>query len=98
HLDPSIRKKLRLELRKILRMLGVPAIYVTHFEDDVYALADSVVVLRNGRIENVGRLEAILSSNSSPFISEIIEGSNYIEGTVVESKNGIAVIKVGLHL
>jgi molybdopterin-binding protein len=98
HLDPSIRRKLRLDLRRILRMQGVPAIYVTHFEDDVYALADSVVVLRNGRIENAGRLEAILSSNSTPFISEIVEGSNYIEGTVVESKNGIAVIKAGLHL
>lgn len=98
HLDPSIRRKLRIELRRILRMQDVPAIYVTHFEDDVYALADSVIVLRSGRIEDSGRLEVILSSNSSPFISEIVEGSNYIEGTVVESRNGIAVIEVGSHL
>src|SRR5215211_3659999 len=50
HLDPLVRRKPRLELRQILRTQGVPAIYVTHYEDDVYALADSVVVLRNGRI------------------------------------------------
>jgi len=98
HLDPSIRRKLRLELRRILKRQDIPAIYVTHYEDDVYALADSVAVLHNGRIENAGRLEEILSSNSSPFISEIMEESNYIEGIVVESKNGIAVIRVGLHL
>jgi molybdopterin-binding protein len=98
HLDPSIRRKLRLELRRILKTQDIPAIYVTHYEDDVYALADSVAVLRNGRIENSGRLEEILSSNSSPFISEIVEGSNYIEGIVIESRNGISVIKVGLHL
>jgi len=98
HLDPSIRRKLRLELRRILRNQAVPVIYVTHFEDDVYALADSVIVLRNGLIESFGRLDVILSSNSSPFISELVEGSNYIEGTVVESRNGIAVIKVGFHL
>lgn len=98
HLDQSIRRKLRLELRRILKVQDVPAIYVTHFEDDVYSLADSVVVLRNGKIEDSGRLEVILSSNSSPFISEMVEGSNYIEGTVVESRNGIAVIKVGLHM
>jgi molybdopterin-binding protein len=98
HLDPSIRRKLRLELRRTLKMQGIPAIFVTHYEDDVYALADSVAMLRNGRIENAGRLEEILlSSDSSPFISEIIEGINYIEGIVVESKNGISVIKVGLH-
>jgi molybdopterin-binding protein len=101
HLDPINRRRLRLELRRILRMQDIPAIFVTHFGDDVYALADSVVALRNGRIENAGRLEAILSSsssNSSPFASEMAEGSNYIEGTVIESKNGIAVIRVGSHL
>lgn len=98
HLDLPTKRRLRLELRRILRKQGIPAIYVTHFEDDVYALADSVAVLCNGRIEHAGRLEAILSSNSSPFVSEIIEGSNYIEGIVVESKNGISVVKVGSHL
>ena len=98
HLDPLTRRKLRLELRRILRMHGVPAIYVTHFEEDVYALADSVAVLRNGMIENTQRLEAILGSNSSPFISDISAEANYIEGKVVESKGGITVIKVGSHL
>lgn len=98
HLDPLTRRKLRLELRRILRMHGVPAIYVTHFEEDVYALADSVAVLRNGMIENTQRLEAILGSNSSPFISDISAEANYIEGRVVESKGGITVIKVGSHL
>ena len=98
HLDIPIKRRLRLDLRRILRTQGIPAIYVTHFDDDVYALADSVAVFRNGRIENAGRLEAILSSNSAPFVSEIMEGSNYIEGTVVESRNGIAVFKVGSHL
>jgi len=98
HLDPFVRKKLRLELRRILKKQGIPAVYVTHFEDDIFALADSVAVLHKGRIEDAGKLEVILSSNSSPYISEIVEGSNYIEGTVVESKDEIAVIKVGSHL
>jgi len=100
HLDPVNRRGLRLELRRVLRMQRIPAIFVTHFEEDVYALADSVVVLRNGMIENAGRLETILSSsssNSSPFTSEMVEGSNYIEGTVTESNNGITVIRVGTH-
>ena len=98
HLDPPTRRKLRLELRTILRKQGVPVIYVTHFEDDVYALADSVAVLHNGMIENTARLETILESNASGFVSEISAGSNYIEGKVVESKGGFTVIKVGSHL
>lgn len=98
HLDPPTRRKLRLELRKILKAQNVPAIYVTHFEEDVYALADSVAVLHNGMIENTGKLETILASRSSPFISEILAESNYIEGSVVEIRGGITIIKVGSHL
>jgi molybdopterin-binding protein len=98
HLDAPTRRKLRIELRRVLRTYGVPVIYVTHFEDDVYALADSVAILRDGKIEDKGELQAILSSRSSEFISEMVIGTNYIEGKVLESQDGITVIKVGSHL
>ncbi|MGH9933650.1 MAG: ABC transporter ATP-binding protein [Nitrososphaerales archaeon] len=98
HLDPPTRRKLRLELRSILKKEGVPAIYVTHFEDDVYALADSVAVLHNGMIENASKLETLLGSETSPFISDISAGANYIEGKVVKSKDGVTVIDVNSDL
>jgi molybdopterin-binding protein len=73
--------------------------YVTHFEDDVYALADSVSILQNGVIENTGRLESILANpNPSSFLSNIFSGGNYLEGNVVNSKNGVSTFKVGSHL
>ncbi len=98
HLDPPTRRKLRLELRKILRAQGIPAIYVTHFEEDVYALADSVAILRAGIIESSGRLETMLTSDTSSFISEVLEESNYIEGKVMESNGNTTIIRVGSHL
>jgi molybdopterin-binding protein len=97
HLDPPTRRKLRIEFRRVLKTYGVPVIYVTHFEEDVYALADSVAILRDGKIENKGKLEAILSLRSSDFISEILVGANYIEGKVIESEDGITVIEAGSH-
>jgi len=101
HLDTPTKRRLRLELRRVLKRHNVPTIYVTHFEDDVYSLADSVSILRNGVIENTARLESILlnsNPSSSPFVSNIFSEGNYLEGKVVYSKQGVTTFTVGSHL
>ena len=103
NLDDPTKRNLRVEIRQVLKKQRLSCIYVTHFEDDVYALADSVAILRNGCIEMTGKLRTLLSysnnlssSSSSSFLSEIFHGGyNYIEGNVVESKNGITTIRIG---
>jgi molybdopterin-binding protein len=102
NLDDPTKRKLRVEIRQVLKNQGIPCIYVTHFEDDVYALADSVAILKNGCIEAIDKLGKLLSyshSSSSPFLKRILNGGyNYIEGIVVDSKNGISKIKSGSHI
>src|SRR6476620_2561522 len=99
HLDPPTRDKLRIELRTILKKQRIPAIYVTHFEDDVLALADSVSILNNGRLEGTGDLEQILySSQPSSFLSHLISGANYITGKVVKSEEGLTSFEMGSHI
>jgi molybdopterin-binding protein len=100
HLDTPTKRRLRLELRRVLKRHNVPTIYVTHFEDDVYSLADSVSILKNGVIENTARLESILvnSNPSSPFVSNIFSEGNYLEGKVVHSKEGVTTFDIGSHL
>ncbi len=102
-LDDPTKRNLRVEIRQVLKKQRLSCIYVTHFEDDVYALADSVVILKNGCIEMVDKLRTLLSysnySSSSSFLSEILHGGyNYIEGNVVESKNGITTIRIGIYV
>jgi molybdopterin-binding protein len=100
HLDPPTRDKLRIELRSILRKQHVTTIYVTHFEEDIYALADTVSILNKGKLEGTGRLELILSSSLEipSYLSQVTSGANYIEGQVVNSKNGLTSFKVGNHM
>ena len=104
--DPS-KKKLREEIRQILKKQKIPCIYVTHFEDDVYAIADYVAILKNGCIESIEKLDTLLIqsndielSNSS-FSSKVLGGGggyNYIEGKVIKSKEGVTIIGFGSHI
>ena len=106
HLDNPTKRRLRLDLRRVLKTQRVPTIYVTHFEDDVYALADSVSTLHNGVIEYTDKLESILvnssfsssSYSSSSFLSNVFTGGNYLEGEVVHSNAGVTIFNIGSHL
>jgi molybdopterin-binding protein len=100
HLDPPTREKLRLELRTILKKQRVPVIYVTHFEEDVLALADSISILNNGKLVGTGNIKQILNSSPSTtsFFTQVTSGANYISGLVVKSEDGLTSFKVGSHL
>ncbi|MEJ7641622.1 MAG: ABC transporter ATP-binding protein [Candidatus Nitrosocosmicus sp.] len=101
HLDDQTKRNVRVDLRRILKEQRVSGIYVTHFEDDVYALADSILVLNKGFIERTDTLGSILSYSNqspSPFLYEIFKGgNNYLEGRVAASKNGVTTFIIGSH-
>ena len=69
HIDLLARDRLRIELRSILRKQQIPTIYVTHFEEDIYALADSIAFLNRGKIEERGTLEEILNLSTRIIIT-----------------------------
>ena len=102
HIDLLARDKLRIELRRILRKQQIPTIYVTHFEEDIYALADSIAFLDRGKIEESGTLEEILNlytrSSSSPFFNKIISSGNYLTGEVTKCENDLTEFKVGVNI
>jgi molybdate transport system ATP-binding protein len=100
-LDSPTKMKLRLDLRRVLKIQRVPTIYVTHFEDDVYGLADTVCTLQDGIMWYTGNLESILvesNTTSSPFLSNVFTGGNYLEGKVIRSNAGVTIFRIGSHL
>jgi molybdate/tungstate transport system ATP-binding protein len=98
NLDDPTKKKLRFEIRQILKKQKISCVYVTHFEDDVYAIADRVTILNNGQIEITEKLGTFLSyskSLSNSFLFHAFDGGyNYLEGNVIDSKNGVTIINV----
>jgi putative spermidine/putrescine transport system ATP-binding protein len=78
-LDAALRERLRGELNRLLRMLGITTIYVTHDQSEAMALGDRIVVMRNGAIAQIGTPRDIYFTPSSRFVAEFVGAANIIE-------------------
>ena len=72
NLDPTLRESTRDELRAMLHRLGVTALFVTHDQEDAFAIADRVAVLRQGRLLQVGAPEELYERPASRHIAQFI--------------------------
>jgi putative spermidine/putrescine transport system ATP-binding protein len=81
-LDAALRDRLRSELNRLLRALGITAIYVTHDQAEAMELGDRVVVMRRGAIAQAGSPREIYFTPKSRFVAEFIGAANIIEATV----------------
>jgi putative spermidine/putrescine transport system ATP-binding protein len=81
-LDQHLRERLREEVRDLQQRLGITMLFVTHGQDEALALADRIVVLRDGRVEQVGPPDVVYCLPETPFVAGFIGSMNMIEGTV----------------
>src|SRR5215510_632214 len=93
NLDLKLRLTMRRELRELQRRLGKTAIYVTHDQGEALALSDRIVVMSNGRIEQIGSPREIYERPANTFVADFIGGSNLIDAVVVEAEAGATVIR-----
>jgi len=78
-LDAALRERLRGELDRLLRTLGITTIYVTHDQAEAMALGDRIVVMRKGAIAQVGKPREIYFAPASRFVAEFIGAANIVE-------------------
>ena len=81
-LDRTLRERLQDELRAIIRAVGVTALYVTHDQAEAMVLADRLVVLRAGRVEQQGAPEELYRRPRSRFVAEFLGATNLVAGRV----------------
>ena len=91
NLDAKLRNQMRLEIKKLQRRLGTAAIYVTHDQVEAMTLADRIVVLNQGRVEQIGTPSEVYSNPASTFVASFIGAPpmNLIPAEV--SENGVHV-------
>ncbi len=78
-LDPFLRVRMRAELRRLQRRLGIPFVHVTHGQDEALALADLVVVMNKGKIEQAGSPLDVFEKPATEFVARFLGGHNVIE-------------------
>ena len=84
-LDARVRAALRQEIRALHERLGVTTILVTHDQEEALSMADRIVVMNDGSIEQVGTPEEIYGTPASPFVADFIGVMNFMQGEITSS-------------
>lgn len=77
-LDPFLRIRMRAELKRLQRELGISFIHVTHGQDEALALADEVIVMNNARIEQAGPAREVFNKPRTAFVARFMGGHNVL--------------------
>lgn len=82
-LDLKLRKDMQIELKKMQQRLGITFVYVTHDQEEALTMSDTVVVMNNGIIQQMGSPEDIYNEPNNIFVADFIGESNIIDGVMV---------------
>ncbi len=78
-LDPFLRIRMRAELKRLQRELGISFIHVTHGQDEALALADEIIVMNNAVIEQAGSAREVYNTPKTAFVARFMGGHNVLE-------------------
>ena len=84
-LDLKMRKDMQLELKEMHEKLGITFIYVTHDQEEALTMSDTIVVMKDGVIQQIGKPKDIYDEPKNAFVADFIGESNIYNGTIISS-------------
>lgn len=93
-LDTILAMEVRSELKELSKKLGLTVIHTTHDREEALAVSDKVVVLRRGKVEQVGKPEEVYYNPSSLFVASFVGDFNLLEAFVADSMGGVLELHV----
>jgi iron(III) transport system ATP-binding protein len=92
-LDARVRLRLREEIRSLHRRLGVTTIMVTHDQEEALSMAERIVVMNHGVIEQVGTPEEVYGAPATAFVADFVGRMNFLSGTADDTSH----VRIGPH-
>ncbi len=83
-LDLQLRKEMQLELKTMQKRLGITFVYVTHDQEEALTMSDTVVVMNQGQIQQIGTPETVYNEPVNSFVAGFIGESNIVQGVMLE--------------
>jgi ABC-type Fe3+/spermidine/putrescine transport system ATPase subunit len=94
NLDAKLREEMRVELKKLIRKVGISALYVTHDQEEAFVISDKVIVMSGGKILQYNAPDEIYNHPAHPFVASFIGHSTLLEGRVLRVQNGECVVSI----
>jgi spermidine/putrescine ABC transporter ATP-binding subunit len=91
-LDLKLREAMQVELRRVQRALAMTTIFVTHDQEEAMSLADRIVVMREGRVEQTGTPEDLYRRPASAFVADFVGKVNFLAGTICSVAGAICTV------
>ena len=83
-LDLKLRKDMQVELKNIQQKTGITFVYVTHDQEEALSMSDTIVVMANGKIQQIGSPTDIYNEPKNAFVADFIGESNILDGTMLD--------------
>ncbi len=96
-LDVKLRRQLQGELKRIQIETGTTFVYVTHDQDEAFAMSDRIAVMRDGRVEQLGDARDIYANPATPFVADFVGSLTWVSFTVESQRGDIAIGRPSAH-
>lgn len=96
NLDAKVRQRLRVEIRRLQKRIGITSVYVTHDQEEALSMSDTVIVIKDGRVQQIGKPEEVYHHPANVFVADFLGISNLLRGTV--TAGGQQVLVAGAHV
>ncbi|WP_199625911.1 ABC transporter ATP-binding protein [Rhizobium sp. OAE497] len=92
-LDPFLKIRMRAELKKLQKSLGITFVHVTHSQEEAMALADLIVIMNDGKIEQAASPRQVFEQPATAFVARFMGDHNVLSGRVVSVKDDMLILE-----